>query len=79
METKQLHRHSQKLLALQQQARERDKHKHTDRLKVSPTLITGPELFSFNAFIFFYLFNVRKYFLSVCIAVKPVKVILKDS
>ncbi|XP_016527828.1 pleckstrin homology-like domain family B member 3 isoform X1 [Poecilia formosa] len=32
-EKEQLQRHSQKLLALQQQAREREKHKRTDRLK----------------------------------------------
>ncbi|KAM4736331.1 pleckstrin homology-like domain family B member 2 isoform 3-T3 [Anableps anableps] len=37
-EKKQLHRYSQKLLALQQQAREREKHKHTDRLKERESL-----------------------------------------
>lgn len=37
-EKKQLHRHTQKLLALQQQAREREKHKHSDRLKERESL-----------------------------------------
>ncbi|XP_047217495.1 pleckstrin homology-like domain family B member 3 isoform X3 [Girardinichthys multiradiatus] len=37
-EKKQLHRHMQKLLALQQQARERVKHKHSDRHKERESL-----------------------------------------
>ncbi|MED6272821.1 hypothetical protein CHARACLAT_000689 [Characodon lateralis] len=37
-EKKQLHRHTQKLLALQQQARERVKHKHSDRHKERESL-----------------------------------------